>query len=295
MRALVFPGQGSQFVGMCQRLYSESAIVRDLFGSAKTVLGYDITEIMFGGPMEELSKTIHAQPAIFMHNLCSYSASVFKGDCGFVAGHSLGEYSALMAAGVLDPMDALCLVKYRAEEMQKACDSAPGAMAAVIGLSVDVLAAICEQVGDVWLANYNTDKQLVISGRKHAVLEAMELAKAKKARPVTLLPTSGGAYHCPLMKYASRAFNTYLLSTRFSTPRVPVYMNYDANPRTDALTIQEALMHQMSSPVLWQQTVLKMAAAGANEFIEVGPGDKLQGMIKRIAPHVTVRGILEAA
>jgi [acyl-carrier-protein] S-malonyltransferase len=280
----MFPGQGSQFPGMAKDLYESNATARELFDRANEILGFNITEIMFHGTADELKQTRVTQPAIFLHSVILAKCSPdFKPD--MVAGHSLGEFSALTAAGALDFEDGLRLVSIRAHAMQKACEANPGTMAAILALPTDKVEAICAEVdGVVVPANYNCEGQIVISGSVEAVTEASEKMKAAGARRALILPV-GGAFHSPLMQPAADELAAGIESVKFNEPVCPVYQNVTALPTTDPLEIKKNLLAQLTAPVKWTQTVMNMVADGASDFIEVGPGKVLQGLVSKIASN----------
>ena len=284
MNAYMFPGQGSQFPGMAKDLYESNATARELFDRANEILGFNITEIMFNGTADELKQTRVTQPAIFLHSVILAKCSPdFKPD--MVAGHSLGEFSALTAAGALDFEDGLRLVSIRAHAMQKACEANPGTMAAILALSTDRVEAICAEVdGVVVPANYNCEGQIVISGSVEAVTEASEKMKAAGARRALILPV-GGAFHSPLMQLAADELAAGIESVKFNEPECPVYQNVTAIPTTDPQEIKKNLLAQLTAPVKWTQTVMNMVADGASDFIEVGPGKVLQGLVSKIASN----------
>ena len=279
--AYVFPGQGSQFSGMGKDLYESSPQARALFDKADEILGFKISEIMFQGTDEQLKETKVTQPAVFLHSVISaFCLPDFKPD--MVAGHSLGEFSALAAAGAIEFEDALRLVAIRAREMQLCCDKVPGTMAAIIGLEDKVVEDICQQTdGIVIPANYNSDGQVVISGEMAAVEAACAKfleAGAKRALPLSV----SGAFHSPLMEPARAALGEAIAATAFKEPACPVYQNVTALPHTDPEQIKDNLLKQLTSPVRWSQSVRNMRLDGAEEFIELGPGSVLTGLIRRI-------------
>lgn len=283
MKAYIFPGQGSQFPGMAKELYENDALAREMFERANGILGFRITDIMFEGTADQLKQTKVTQPAIFLHSVILAKCSPeFSPD--MVAGHSLGEFSALVAAGALDFEDGLRLVSIRARAMQKACEANPGAMAAILALPADVVEAICaETEGTVVPANYNCEGQIVISGSCDAVAAASEKMKAAGAKRALLLPV-GGAFHSPLMQPAAEELAEGIASVEFRQPVCPVYQNVTALPTTDPAEIRRNLLAQLTAPVRWTQTVLNMAADGADEFVETGPGKVLQGLLSKILP-----------
>ncbi len=282
MKAYVFPGQGAQFSGMGKDLYDNSEVAREMFHKANEVLGFDITKIMFEGSDEELKETKVTQPAIFLHStiLAACLGDTFKPD--MVAGHSLGELSALVANKTLNFEDGLTLVSKRALAMQKACEAEPSTMAAILGLDDDVVEGICDQVdGVVVAANYNCPGQLVISGAVPAVEKACELATEAGARRAMVLPV-GGAFHSPLMEPAREELAAAIEATTFSTPTCAVYQNVTASAVTDPSEIKKNLMAQLTAPVRWTQTMNQMIADGCAEVVEVGPGNVLQGLFKKV-------------
>ncbi len=285
MKAYVFPGQGAQFVGMGKDLYDNNPKAKALFDEADEILGYKITDIMFAGTDEELKQTKVTQPAVFIHSVISAVCSVDDFKPTITAGHSLGEFSALVAAQALTFADGLKLVYARAMAMQKACEQAPSTMAAIIGVPDETVENICKEVstdGNVVVpANYNCPGQLVISGNIDAVNAACEKLKAAGAKRALVLKVSG-AFHSPLMESARAELASAIENTKFSKPVCPVYQNYDAKAHEDPEEIKQNLIAQLTSPVRWTEEVNNMVAAGATEFIECGPGKALQGMIGRI-------------
>lgn len=282
MKVFVFPGQGSQFSGMGKDLYENVPAAKELFEKANEILGFRITDIMFEGTDEELKQTFVTQPAVFLHSVIMAKAlgEEFKPD--MVAGHSLGEFSALVAAGALSFEDGLRLVAKRAAAMQKACEAQPSTMAAVIGLDDKVVEEICAAIdGVVVAANYNCPGQLVISGSIEAVDAACEQLKAAGARRALRLPV-GGAFHSPLMEPAKVELQAAIEAAPFQTPICPVYQNVDAKPYTDPEQIKANLIAQLTAPVRWTYIVQNMLADGADSFVELGPGTVLQGLIKKV-------------
>lgn len=295
MKAYVFPGQGAQFTGMGKDLYDNNETAKELFEKANEILGFRITDIMFEGTADELKQTKVTQPAVFLHSVIRAICLGEEFDPAMVAGHSLGEFSALVAAGALSFEDGLKLVYARALAMQKACEAAPSTMAAVIGLDDKSIEDICAETtaegnGVVVAANYNCTGQLVISGNIEAVNAACEKLKAAGAKRALVLPV-GGAFHSPLMQPAQEELQKAIESTEFHTPRCPIYQNVDAQAHTDAAEIKANLIAQLTASVRWTYEVQNMIAAGATEFIECGPGKALQGMIAKIDRSVTISGI----
>jgi len=296
MKAFVFPGQGAQFVGMGKDLYESNETAKNLFEKANEILGYRITDIMFEGTDDDLKQTKVTQPAVFLHSVIS---AICMGDAfqpEMTAGHSLGEFSALVAAGALSFEDGLRLVYARAMAMQKACEAQPSTMAAIIGLPDEKVEEICAEVakmgkGVCVAANYNNPGQVVISGDIEAINEACEKMKeagAKRALPLKV----GGAFHSPLMQPAKDELQAAIEKTEVKTPKCPVYQNVDGKPHTDPAEIKQNLIAQLTSSVRWTQCVQNMIADGATDFTECGPGKALQGMIAKINREVSAHGIL---
>ena len=286
MKAYIFPGQGAQHSGMGLDLYNDSSLAKDLFEKANSILEFDITEIMFSGSPEDLKQTKVTQPAIFLHSviLAKTLGSNFKPD--MVAGHSLGEFSALVANNTLSFEDGLKLVSERAQAMQKACDNNPGTMAAVLELENSVVENICEETeGVVVAANYNCPGQLVISGEIKAIDLACEKLKEQGARRALVLPV-GGAFHSPLMEEAKQELENAINTATFNKPICPIYQNVTSFAVSDEMKIKENLIAQLTSPVKWTQSIQKMAADGATNFIELGPGKVLQGLTRKINSNV---------
>ncbi|HOW40744.1 MAG TPA: ACP S-malonyltransferase [Bacteroidales bacterium] len=282
MKAYVFPGQGAQFVGMGRDLYEKSAVATDMFELANEILEFSITNLMFSGTEEDLKQTKVTQPAIFLHStiLAAVLGDAFKPE--MVAGHSLGEFSALVANRTLLFEDGLRLVAKRALAMQKACELAPSTMAAILGLDDKTVEDVCAEIPEVVVpANYNSPGQIVISGSNEGIDKAIELLKAKGAKRALKLAVSG-AFHSPLMEPARMELEEAINSTVFNKPICPVYQNVNASPCSDPDTIKDNLVRQLTSPVKWTQTVLNMIAGGATSFTEVGPGNVLQGLIKKV-------------
>ncbi|MCX2681124.1 ACP S-malonyltransferase [Galbibacter sp. EGI 63066] len=289
MNAYIFPGQGAQFVGMGLDLYEKSDLAKELFEKANDILGFRITNIMFEGTAEDLKQTKVTQPAIFLHSviLSKVLGDNFKPD--MVAGHSLGELSALVANGVLSFEDGLKLVSRRAMAMQKACEITPGTMAAVLGLEDSVAEQVCQETeGIVVAANYNCPGQLVISGAVEAINKACETLKEKGARRALVLPV-GGAFHSPLMEPAGEELAAAIEQTQFNTPTCPVYQNVSTTAVTDPEEIKKNLIAQLTAPVKWTQSVQNMIKDGGTLFTEVGPGKVLQGLVKKIHREAEVQ------
>ena len=290
MKAFVFPGQGAQFTGMGKDLYENNQTAKELFEKANDILGFSITSIMFEGDADELKQTRVTQPAVFLHSVIRAICLGDEFQPDMVGGHSLGEFSALVAAGALDFEDGLKLVYARAQAMQKACEAAPGTMAAIIGLPDETVEEVCNEItsqgnGVVVPANYNCPGQLVISGNVDAVNAACEKLKEAGAKRALVLPV-GGAFHSPLMKPAKDELQTAIEATEFHTPRCPIYQNVDGKAHTDSADIKQNLIAQLTSSVRWTQEVNNMLEAGAVDFTECGPGKALQGMIAKIAKGI---------
>ena len=291
MKAYVFPGQGAQFSGMGKEAYETSAMAKELFDKANEILGFKITDIMFEGSDEDLRQTKVTQPAIFLHSviLAKTLGDDFKPD--MVAGHSLGEFSALVTAGALSFEDGLKLVHKRALAMQAACEIEPSTMTAILGLDDELVAEHCANINEVVVpANYNSPGQIVISGSIKGIdiaCEKLTEAGAKRALKLSV----GGAFHSPLMEPASIELKQAIEATEFKTPICPIYQNVDAKPETDIVKIKQNLILQLTSPVRWTQTVKNMMADGASEFTEIGPGKVLQGLIKKVDRKMPTQGI----
>ena len=290
MKAYVFPGQGAQFVGMGKDLYDNNAEAKEMFEKANEILGFRITDLMFNGTEEDLRQTKVTQPAIFLHSviLAKSLGDEFKPD--MVAGHSLGEFSALVAAGTLSFEEGLKLVAKRAMAMQKACEAKPSTMAAVLALSDETVENLCAEVEDVVApANYNCPGQVVISGTIEGIDKACEKMLAAGAKRALKLKV-GGAFHSPLMQPAQEELAEAIAAAEFSTPRCPVYQNVDGKPHTDPKEIKENLIKQLTAPVRWTYDVQAMIADGADDFTELGPGKVLQGLISKIDRNVKTSG-----
>lgn len=290
LTAFIFPGQGAQYVGMGKDLYDNYPLARELMLAANKELGFSITDIMFEGANEDLRQTRVTQPAIFLHSVVACRLmNQMRPD--MVAGHSLGEFSALVIAGALDMGDALRLVSERALAMQEACEICPGAMAAVLGMADDKVADICNQICDssaiVVAANYNCPGQVVISGSEAGVELACKALKEAGAKRALKLPV-GGAFHSPLMQPAAERLQKAIMNTQFHTPICPIYQNVSARAEKDKHTIQSQLLEQLTSPVRWTQSVQQMIADGATRFYEFGPGDVLKGLIRKINSEVEI-------
>jgi [acyl-carrier-protein] S-malonyltransferase len=292
--AFVFPGQGSQFIGMGKSLYESNAVAKELFDRANTILGFDISEVMFNGTDEALKQTNVTQPAVFLHSVIAYK-TLKHVTPDMVAGHSLGEFSALVANGVLGFEDALKLVSIRAAAMQKACELVPSTMAAVLALADDTVVAICAEVMAetnevVVAANYNCPGQLVISGSLKGIEIACERMKAAGAKRALVLPV-GGAFHSPLMAPAREELAAAIEATNFANPICPVYQNVVAAAVIDPAAIKQNLINQLTGAVKWTQTVEQMVAEGATHFTEVGPGKVLQGLVQKVYKEAVVAGL----
>lgn len=289
MKAFVFPGQGAQFVGMGKDLYETNNEAKALFDQANDILGFSITKIMFEGTPEELTQTKVTQPAIFIHSV-ALAATLENFAPDMVAGHSLGEFSALVANKTLDFATGLQLVSQRAQAMQKACELKPSTMAAVLGLDDDVVEKICETTeGIVVAANYNCPGQLVISGEVDAINKACESLTEAGARRALVLQV-GGAFHSPLMEPAKEELKSAIESTNFNNPICPIYQNFSAKAETNPTVIKENLIAQLTAPVRWTQTVKQMIADGATSFTELGPGKVLQGLVKKVDRAMETNG-----
>ena len=291
MKAYVFPGQGAQFVGMGKDLYDNSLMARELFEKANEILGFRITDLMFAGTDEDLRQTKVTQPAIFLHSVLLAKTLGDSFQPEMVAGHSLGEFSALVASGALSFEDGLLLVSKRALAMQKACEAEPSTMAAIVGLEDEIVENICNEIDEVVVpANYNCPGQLVISGSLTGIdlaCEKLTAAGAKRALKLSV----GGAFHSPLMEPARAELAEAINSTKFNAPDCPVYQNVNAEAVTDPEVIKKNLIAQLTAPVRWTQTVKNMIADGCTSFTEVGPGSVLQGLVKKVDRSMTTAGI----
>lgn len=289
--AYVFPGQGAQFVGMGKPLYDNSALAKELFEKANEILGFRITDLMFGGTDEDLRQTKVTQPAIFLHSVILAKTQVTDFHPDMVAGHSLGEFSALVANGTLSFEDGLILVSKRAMAMQKACEAQPSTMAAIIGIDDHIVETICNEIDDVVIAaNYNCPGQLVISGSINGVnvaCEKLKAAGAKRALPLKV----GGAFHSPLMEPAKVELANAIQATTFNKPVCPVYQNVNAKAVVEPEQIQQNLIDQLTSPVRWTQIMQNMLADGMTHYIELGPGNVLQGLMKKISTEIEISGM----
>lgn len=288
MKAFVFPGQGAQFTGMGKDLYEAYPMAKDLFEQANDILGFRITDIMFDGDAAELKQTRVTQPAVFLHSVIASHVMTIA-EPNMVAGHSLGEYSALVSCGCLEFEDALKLVSKRAAAMQRACEQQPSTMAAILGMEDARVDELCQQIsGDVVVAaNFNCPGQVVISGSLRGVERACELLKEKGAKRAIGLQV-GGAFHSPLMQPAAEELQEAILSTTFHVPHCPIYQNVNAYPQQDPEAIRQNLLLQLTAPVRWTQTIRNMIVDGATEFYEYGPGDVLKGLIRKIDPSVQI-------
>lgn len=290
MKAFVFPGQGAQFVGMGKDLYENNQLAHEMFEKANEVLGFRITDLMFNGTEDDLKQTKVTQPAIFIHSVILAKTLGDEFDPAMVAGHSLGEFSALVAAGALSFEEGLKLVAARAQAMQKACEARPSTMAAVLALPDEKVEELCAEVDDVVApANYNCPGQVVISGTMEGIDAACEKMLAAGAKRALKLKV-GGAFHSPLMQSAQEELQAAIEAAEFSAPICPVYQNVDGKPHTDPAEIKENLIKQLTAPVRWTQDVQAMIADGADEFVELGPGSVLQGLVKKIDRRMTVSG-----
>jgi len=290
MKAYVFPGQGAQFVGMGKDLYDNSAEAKEMFEKANEILGFRITDLMFDGTDEDLRQTNVTQPAIFLHSVIMAKSLGDKFIPEMTAGHSLGEFSALVAAGAMSFEDGLKLVSQRAEAMQKACEAEPSTMAAIVGLEDEIVEDVCNSIDDVVVAaNYNCPGQLVISGSFAGIDKACEMLTEKGAKRAIKLPV-GGAFHSPLMNPAKEELAAAIESTEIISPVCPVYQNVDALPHTDPAEIKNNLVAQLTAPVRWTQTVQNMIKDGVSSYTELGPGKVLQGLVKKVDRKMPTEG-----
>jgi|TARA_B100000929_G_scaffold84124_1_gene65676 [acyl-carrier-protein] S-malonyltransferase len=287
MKAILFPGQGSQYVGMGKDLYESSDLAKKLFNLSNSILGFDITDVMFNGSQEDLKKTDITQPAIFIHSTILFNINSVNADA--YAGHSLGEFSALLCSGSLTFEDALKLVLIRARAMEKACKNNETTMAAILGLDDTFVNSVCENIPNVVPANYNCPGQIVISGSKSSIDKACESIKEIGGKTI-LLPV-GGAFHSSYMESAKKELEDAIKSLKFNKPDKPIYQNFDANPYIDIEKIKKNLINQLTSPVLWKQTINKLIADNYKSFIECGPGRVLQGLVKKINRDMDVSSI----
>jgi len=290
MKAYVFPGQGAQFPGMGKDLYDRSPVAKEMFEKANSILGFCITDLMFAGTEEDLKQTKVTQPAVFLHStiLAAVLGETFKP--GMVAGHSLGEFSALVANRTLSFEDGLILVSKRATAMQKACEKNPSTMAAILGIDDSVVEEVCASISETVVpANYNSPGQIVISGSNEGIDKAIEVLKTKGAKRALKLSV-GGAFHSPLMEPAKAELEEAIRSTHFNKPVCPVYQNVNANPSSDPDIIRKNLVEQLTSPVKWTQSIMNMIAGGATSFTEVGPGCVLQALIKKVNKDIPADG-----
>jgi [acyl-carrier-protein] S-malonyltransferase len=290
--AYIFPGQGSQYVGMGKDLYENSSTARDIFNQADEILGTSLSKICFEGPEDLLKQTINTQPAIFLHSFV-LTKLMNNINASMVAGHSLGEYTSLVFAGAISFEDGLKLVRHRGELMQRAGEIEKGTMAAIVGLNTDTVIDICHKassVGVVQCANFNSPEQIVISGSVEGVHKAVELAKSSGAKMAKVLVVSG-AFHSPLMASARESFKAVLSSAKIQDAKIPVYANVTGKPVQKANEIRTLLIEQLTNPVLWEQSIKQMISDGAKMFVEIGPGKVLQGLVKKIDGNVTTQGI----
>ena len=287
MKAILFPGQGSQYVGMGKDFYESSDLAKKLFKLSNSILGFDITDVMFNGSQEDLKKTDITQPAIFIHSTILFNINSINADA--YAGHSLGEFSALSCSGSLTFEDTLKLVLIRARAMQKACKNNETTMAAILGLDDECVNSVCDNIPNVVPANYNCPGQIVISGSKNSIDKACESIKEIGGKTI-LLPV-GGAFHSSYMESAKKELEDAIKSLKFNKPDKPIYQNFDANPHIDIEKIKKNLINQLTSPVLWKQTINKLIADNYKSFIECGPGRVLQGLVKKINRDMDVSSI----